>query len=388
MWFELPKNKSIRKTVLNILIIYLSTTILLVLTIAILYTQNQKQQLFTQTKQQLDIQAKYFIEQLELLHDNIVDEDAIYPQTNGIKTAIYDVDKNLIYSTYKEKLYPQNKTFIIKDKFIYFIYTNEPYYLGAKYIVFQVPKFYIFDNTKIFTIVILVILVLIFTSVILIKLLIKPLSNNLIILDKFIKDTTHELNTPLSVILNNIEMLDESELSIKNLKKIDRIKLGATTISNIYKDLTFLLLEKKTSINTKINVSDILNQRIEYFTALAHSKKLNFIFDIQNDVFITIDQNKLERLFDNLISNSIKYSYPNNTITITLENNKFSISDKGIGMKPQEVENIFIRYKRFDTSVGGFGIGYDIINSITKEYNIKIEILSKKQEGTKVILRW
>jgi two-component system OmpR family sensor kinase len=389
--FSLPKNKNIRKTIFNVVGVYLTTTILLVLTIGIISLNNQKQHSFNLAQKQINIQSRYIIEQLETLQENIVNEIAIYPQIDNLQSGIYDVDKNLIFSTYKQKIVPLNKTYFQKGKYFYFQYLVEPHYLGAKYLVIQIPKLVIFQNieTKAFTIIFLVILFLIFTSFMLANILIKPLSNNFILLDKFIKDTTHELNTPVSAILNNIEMLDLSTMDDKNMKKINRIKIGATTISTIYTDLSFLLLNNKTiSNNIEIELSKVIVQRVEYFKILAKNKKIIFNVDIQNEIYFTIDKQKLERLVDNLISNSIKYSYPNSTINITIKDDLFIIQDYGIGMEEDEVKDIFIRYKRFDTSVGGFGIGYDIIYSIIKEYDIKIDISSKKKEGTTVTLHW
>ena len=149
--------------------------------------------------------------------------------------------------------------------------------------VIQKEKTYEFNNelTKIVSIVISIILFLILTSFLLVKILIKPLSDNLDLLDKFIKDTTHELITPTSTILNNIEVLDLSKIDEKNLKKINRIKIGASTISNIHKDLSFLLLNnRQKSENKNLNISDILNQRVEYFKILANNRNIDFKVNI------------------------------------------------------------------------------------------------------------
>ena len=238
-------------------------------------------------------------------------------------------------------------------------------------------------------IVFFIILFIIFTSLIIVKLLIKPLSDNLELLDRFIQDTTHELNTPISAILNNIEMLDTQQLDNKNLKKINRIKIGATTIATIYDDLSFLLLNNKAKSNNKeINITNVLNQRIDYFQIIAKSKKIDFIIKNSVNIFLYIDLVKIERLIDNLISNSIKYSHPNSKIIITLNHGLLSIEDFGIGMSRDEISNIFTRYQRFNTVVGGFGIGYSIIYNIIKEYNISLSIDSIKNQGTKVTLKW
>jgi two-component system OmpR family sensor kinase len=235
----------------------------------------------------------------------------------------------------------------------------------------------------------IIIIVLTLTSFILVKILLRPLSNNLILLDRFIKDTTHELNTPISAILGNIETLDYSTIGQNNLKKIDRIKIASSTISNIYDDLSFLLLQNyRHSKDLNLDISYILKQRIEYFTPMANAQRLKFQVDIANNIILIIDQVKIERLFDNLISNAIKYSKPHTTIQIKLDQNMFSIEDQGCGMTKEQINEIFIRYKRFNNTVGGFGIGYSIIKTITDQYNIKINIISNIDQGTKVELLW
>ena len=391
MWFNLPKNSNVRKTIQNVVILYLTTTILLVVTMSIYYVQNQKVQIFNLYKKQVDIQASFIIDQLEILHDNIVNEIAIYPQFDDINSAIYDIEKVKIYSTFKEDFIPISKQFVLKNDKYYFIYSIEPYYLGASYLVIQVPKGLVFTQyyTKIILIVLFIILFLFLTSFALVKILLKPLTNNLTQLNRFIKDTTHELNTPLSTILANIEMLNIDDMDSKNIKKIDRIKLGANTISTIYEDLSFLLLyDKEKSNNINLNLSQILLSRIEYFTALSNSKNILFDINIEDDIYFIIDSKQAHRLFDNLISNAIKYSNFNSTIHIVLKENIFYIKDYGIGMSEDEIKQILIRYKRFNDSVGGFGIGYSIIASIIKEYDIHIDIQSQKQKGTKVSLTW
>lgn len=397
MLFRLPKNRSIRKTIINVVAIYLTTTILLVLALSYMYITNQEKNLFSLQQEQIDIQAQQIINELEVLDDNIVEEVAFYPRFDNINSAIYDVDKNLIFSTFSEEVPVFSKKHLFKDDFIYYIYEVEPYYLGAAYLIIQKHKTYEFNTalTKIVTIVLLIILFLIMTSFLLVKILIKPLSDNINLLDKFIKDTTHELITPTSTILNNIEILDLSTISEKNLTKINRIKIGATTISNIYKDLSFLLLNnRQKSDNKNLNLSEILNQRVEYFKVLADNRSIEFVINIQDNIYTIIDNHRAERLFDNLISNAIKFSSCDATIFISLsatnnsKNIEFVIEDEGIGMKNSELSEIFTRYKKFNNNVCGFGIGYDIINSIIKEYSIDIEIISQENRGTKVILTW
>jgi two-component system OmpR family sensor kinase len=115
---------------------------------------------------------------------------------------------------------------------------------------------------------------------------------------------------------------------------------------------------------------------------------LNLDVDIKEDVYFNADRQKIERLIDNILSNAIKYTNKFTTIKVILTQHTLSISDEGKGMSQDEISTIFQRYRRFDKTQGGFGIGYSIIKSIIDEYGIKINIESEIQKGTKVTLSW
>lgn len=182
-------------------------------------------------------------------------------------------------------------------------------------------------------------------------------------------------------------MINSIELDKKLQNKFDRIKTATLTISNIYDDLVFLILNHKiSSQNEQIEVNTIIQQRIKYFDLLFQSKNLT-VNMVQNDIFILyIDKNKLIRLIDNLISNAIKYTNKNTNIDIIINKNSFKIIDQGDGMTKDEISKIFQRYTRFNNNMGGFGIGYNIIYNIVQEYHLDIKIDSKLKEGTCVIV--
>ena len=161
------------------------------------------------------------------------------------------------------------------------------------------------------------------------------------LLDRFIKDTTHELNTPLSTILANIEMMDREVMAKKNLKKLDRINSAAKAVSVLYKDLTYLTLEQhKNNNDEEINLKELIKERCEYFDILAKSKNITFELDLQ-DANILIDRNKITRVIDNLISNAIKYNKRNGIIQITTKNSTLIIQDSGIGIAKDKIPYMF-----------------------------------------------
>ena len=224
----------------------------------------------------------------------------------------------------------------------------------------------------------------------LLRLFLKPMRDALYLLDTFIKDTTHELNTPISTIMTNIELIDRESISDKYLLKIiNRIDIGAKTISNIYDDLTYLILNNKIiSDNQDINLKQLIQQRVEYFSILANMKKIKVVTNLDSDVLLNIDEKKISKLVDNLLSNAIKYNKINGSIYIDLERDRLTIKDTGKGIKKEHIDLMFDRYARFDKVVGGFGIGLNIVKMISIEYNLTIKITSKLDSWTEVSISW
>jgi len=382
--------RSEKKTFIAFLLLYAFFSVVILTFIAFLYYNFQKDLMLQKKREFLQNYSKTFIPKLKKLHRNF-SKTHIYPTDKDIRTAIYDSDRVKIFSLLKVK--PDlNKVLYRKNREIHFIKEPEEYYLGAKYIVFEIDDdgvwlkdFYkkiIFYGLPLFVLVIAV-------GYFLMRLFLKPMRDTLLLLDRFIKDTTHELNTPVSAILANIETIDRQNLSEKNIKKINRINIAAKTISNIYQDLTYLILNHKLQKEDEdVNISNLLKDRCEYFKEIAKSKKINFIFDIKNNIQIRIDKNRAVKLIDNLISNAIKYNKINGKIKITLKENFLSVKDSGIGIKNEKLDKIFDRYKRFNEISGGFGIGLNIVWMIAKEYNLNIEVDSKEGEYTEVRVSW
>ena len=383
--------QSEKKTLVSFFALYITLCIVILIFISFVYHKFQKEFMLSQKRITLQNYSNEFIINLKHLHINF-DKNQVYPRDKRFNTAIYDSDKKLIFSTLKSSKVQLNNIVYISENTIHFIKEPESYYLGARYVILEISddQKWINDTQKqilIFTSIGLTFLLLV--GYFLLRLFLKPMRDAMHLLDRFIKDTTHELNTPISAIVANIEMIDTSDLDEKLAKKIKRIDIGAKTVSNIYQDLTYLTLNNKImSQNENINLSDVLHQRIEYFRTLADVKRIEFIDEIKSDVHILIDEKKLSKLIDNLISNAIKYNKVDGFIKIILNENYLSIEDSGKGIKKEQLSLLFDRYSRFDKTVGGFGIGLNIVSMICKEYNLDISINSTPNIGTKVEIKW
>jgi len=220
------------------------------------------------------------------------------------------------------------------------------------------------------------------------RLFVRPMRQSIRLLDDFIHDTTHELNTPLSSILANIEMIDSSQLPEQERKRLERIEVAARTVSTLYEDLKFVTLERhRPTREETFALDEVLHERLEYFDVLLRSKNLKLETDI-HPVNIHADRRLTARVIDNLLSNAIKYNRRGGTIEVALAEGELRISDTGIGMEAEALGQIFERYRRFNETEGGFGLGLDIVKGIVDRYGWKIEIHSEKGKGTTVILRW
>ncbi|MCR8705308.1 HAMP domain-containing histidine kinase [Campylobacter sp. 2352 PW] len=232
------------------------------------------------------------------------------------------------------------------------------------------------------------ILLLAMVAYILILLVFKNIKEQFKALNDFIKDTTHEINTPLSVILASIKKFDDTNLNPNNIKKLNHIKLASKNLNHIYQNLIALnfFLQKE---NTKedINLKELLEQRLEYFETLIAQKNLIIEKNLLEQNFYA-NKEEMQILIDNLLSNAIKYTNAHKKIYIYLKEKTLTIKDEGQGMSTKEITQIFTRYKRFNQDQGGFGIGLNLVKQIADKNNINIKVLSKENEGSEFILSW
>ncbi len=211
------------------------------------------------------------------------------------------------------------------------------------------------------------------------RLFLQPVREQIESLDKFISDTTHELNTPISAILMTIQ-----SLSGVDPKKKKRLEASAKRLSTMYSTLTYRL-EGGVEPSEELCFAEIVEERVEYVKELIDSKRLEVHLDLE-PMKVSMPKTAAHRLIDNLLSNAIKYSDVKDSISITLKDNVLKVKDTGIGIDKKVQADIFRRYQRANEERGGFGIGLSIVLSICKTYKIKLGLESKKGEGSTFVL--
>jgi len=346
--------------------------------------------MYSDQRAELSQYAYIQTKRLKVLH-YFFPERTDYPRDSRFRSAIYDIEYKKIFSLLEDENIHFDEDIYITHKHIHFVKLLDTYYLGTKYLIIEVPEDTVWKQEAwkhIAGFGLLAFAFFMIFGLILSKLFLKPMRDSIMLLDRFIKDTTHELNTPLSAILTNIEMMDTDVMVEKNKKKLNRINIAAKTVSQLYRDLTYLTLEQEQkSHEVEIGLHRLICDRVEYFTALANTKQLHFELDMEN-VIIQADKQKITRVIDNLISNAIKYNKRGGTIGIKLRIGRLEIRDTGIGIDDEKIPFIFDRYMRFNQSEGGFGVGLSIVKKILDEYHVKIEVRSTLNKGTTMILRW
>ena len=370
-----------KKTFYSFLVLYLGSAFLLLLIISVLFYKLQYKLRYDLSIANMQNQASTISSSIVHAHmqNKTLNIKTIYPNDN-LKFALYDKKEHLLYGYIKNK--PQfNKQSYIDKLDLFIVDKSTMGHLGVHYVVIQQHSFFKqIDKLKqnIILSFIAIYFVLCLIGYFLAKLFIRPIQQERKRLDKFIKNTTHELNTPISALI----MCTEQSALLNSQKNLQRINLSARRISEIYKDLTYLFLNNKQKIpSTPISIDKVLNKQINYLEPLASKKGIKITTTIENMEF-KIDSESCERLISNLISNAIKYNKQNGTIDIQLKNNQLIVKDSGIGIQNDKLKDIFIRYNRISNISGGFGIGLDIVFTICKDYNIKLDVKSKEREST------
>lgn len=307
-----------------------------------------------------------------------------YKNETNYKIGMYSSRFNLLYGDEIEGMDFTKSVYQKKDA-LYVIDQSAHLHLGIKYIVLENKTlFQDIENLK-SEVILYTLLAMSFIAIVgyfLSRIFLKPIANERERLDKFIKDTTHELNTPISALLMSVSSLKSEDSKVK-----ERIKISSNRISSIYDDLCYLLKDElgEQEEFQDINIKNIIQEQLILLEGYAKSKKIELRLELEESLLF-IDTESAKRLVNNIITNALKYSKPNSMINIVLKNNQLVVEDFGMGIDEQSLKQIKTRYFRANSSEGGFGIGLDIVNSICDKYEIKLKIESVKSQGTKVTL--
>ena len=222
--------------------------------------------------------------------------------------------------------------------------------------------------------------------------MIDKLESSIIKEKRFTANASHELRTPISVIMANAEDMLAGEHSMSEHNKVFELILQETKkMKNMVAQLLMLSrgdeLKYKYSFE-RINMALLVEDILDEMKAKAEEKEITIDYHYKENCIIEADQTLMVRMVLNLVDNAIKYGKQKGNINITLEKNgkqiEFKIGDNGIGISKEDMPLIFNRFYRADSSRNseGSGLGLSIVKWIVEVHKGKIEIESELLKGT------
>ena len=213
---------------------------------------------------------------------------------------------------------------------------------------------------------------------------------------EFIGNVSHELKTPIFNIQGYIQTLIDGGLNDKNvnLKYLKRANVSVDRMINIVDDLEVIsrLETDKNELDFEnFNIIDLINEVFDQFEMKAN--KMNISLHLDNEATSAIlyaDKNKIQQVFMNLISNSIKYGNDNGNTKVRLfdmsDKMLIEVADDGIGISENALERLFERFYRVDKNrsreIGGTGLGLAIVKHIVEAHHQTINVRSTIDIGS------
>ncbi|ESU27197.1 sensor histidine kinase/response regulator [Flavobacterium limnosediminis JC2902] len=215
---------------------------------------------------------------------------------------------------------------------------------------------------------------------------------------QFTSDASHELRTPLAVIKGTLEVLIRKPRTKEEYT--DKINFCVSEVDRLNNLVDQLLLlarfenQKQFAKREDVLLNSTFLDIITRLSPKSQNKNITVTTNFPKEYYVKTDNYLLSIIVGNLISNALKYTPKNGTVSINMstENGKTvcKIKDNGIGIKKEELDKIFEQFYRSDASVHpeikGTGLGLSIVKKLCLLLSIQIEISSTINEGTEVVL--
>lgn len=209
----------------------------------------------------------------------------------------------------------------------------------------------------------------------------KPVRTASTMIDNFIANIVHDINTPIATIMLNAKSILRK--SKEEPKKLNRILSSAKQLTDMQHDLLALADEKTEIEKENVELKELSEEIIEGFKLQYTSQPFEESVTKQVIVVNTVD---IRRIIQNLLSNAVKYNRNENLIKIYTQNKNLIIEDEGKGM--EHPNKVFEKNYREDYSIQGNGLGLASVLSMLERNNIKITVTSKINVGTKIVLNF
>lgn len=208
----------------------------------------------------------------------------------------------------------------------------------------------------------------------------------------FLNVAYHEMRSPLGPILASASLLEQGYLTAKQKRLVYIIEQSTKQLEKLINrllELTRIDAGKAELKLQRVSIPKMVKNVLGYLKPLADAKKQTITIDVPERTEIEGDEQKITSIFDNLISNAIKYTEKNGKINIKVadrgEDILVSIADTGIGISEEHLPRVFERFYMADTSLsrkGGLGLGLSIVQEYVKLHGGKVWATSELGKGS------
>lgn len=206
---------------------------------------------------------------------------------------------------------------------------------------------------------------------------------------QFLSDASHELKTPLTVILSNAELLSRSALPEKETRWVGNIRSESESMRSLVEQMLTLARADNmvsTAVMEELDLSELAEESVMAFEALAFEAGKPLIDEIAPDVRVSGDGKQLRQLLAILLDNAVKYGADDRPIRLTLTADeraaRLTVANQGTPIPPKQLKRLFERFYRADDSRGekeGFGLGLPIAMTIAKTHKATLKAESDER---------
>lgn len=208
-----------------------------------------------------------------------------------------------------------------------------------------------------------------------------------------ISDTSHELKTPLTSLLGQLQgvkdgvlELDENRVSLL-LDQVNRLNDMVEKLQNFSR-----IRNKNNNLELEeVKLGEVINEVVDLYRDRFQKDDIEIVVDMDTEFIVKADGNLLEQVFINLIENTLKYAEASR-IKIHMDNSNLIYEDNGIGIPKKHLPYLFERFYRVEKSrsreTGGLGLGLAIVKEILEAHGWEILVSSELQKGVKFIIEF
>ncbi len=210
----------------------------------------------------------------------------------------------------------------------------------------------------------------------------RPMRKSIDTIDSFINGIVHDMNTPLSTIKLNAQLM-QLQLKQEHLKEYSsRILQGISDVESLEEQLLFSLKAERYILKrNRFDLYELLKSRLKSWNDVRENIHVNLK---GSHLHVDADAQIIKRMIDNIVLNAIKFSPRNSKVDVTLEEETLVVEDSGVGIK--NTKEVFMKYYQEDQNAKGLGLGLFIVQSIASLHNLNITVESTLNIGTRFVI--